>query len=255
MRLADWANGVLRRHEHALKAVRRLTGPARRAALPVLAGNGRGLRVHVGPSSLMRVVSTVEAEVERTFLDLLHPGDVVYDVGANIGWFSLLAARKVGPEGAVFAFEPSLANVVYLRMNVETNELTNVVAIPAAVEQRDGWGSFSEDSSLEGHLSSDGGSLVPLVSLDAWPDLVGCRPPDVLKVDVEGAEADVLRGMKTLLRTAKPVLIIELHGTDAEVAEVLGSAGYTHSPIGAATDDADRGSPSHIIARPDETAV
>jgi FkbM family methyltransferase len=227
--------------------VRRLTGPARRAGLPVLAGNGRGLRVHVGPSSLMRIVSTVEADVEEVFLDLLKPGDVVYDIGANIGWFSMLAARRVGPDGAVYAFEPSLANAVYLRMNAATNGFDNVVVVPAAVDDRDGWGRFTEDSSLEGHLSSDGESLVPLLSLDAWPEAAGCRPPDLLKIDVEGAEVGVLEGMRGLLSAVRPALIIELHETGAEVGEVLRDAGYEHSPIGAPAD----GTPAtHIVATP-----
>lgn len=246
MRLADWANSALRRNEPALKAVRRLTGPVRRAGLPVLGGNGRGLRVHVGPSSLMRIVSTVEADVEQVFLDQLKPGDVVYDVGANVGWFSLLAARKVGPQGSVFAFEPSLANAFYLRMNAATNGFANVIPVPAAVGADDGWGRFSEESSLEGHLSSDGESLVPLVSLDRWPETVGSAPPALLKIDVEGAEGGVLRGMETLLRTAKPALIIELHGTAAEVAEILDGFGYVYNPIGAVSIE----TATHIVARP-----
>jgi len=250
MKLADWANRSLRRHEGALKAVRRLTGPVRRAGLPVMGGNGRGLRVHVGPSSLMRIVSTVEADVEEAFLAEIEPGDVVYDVGANIGWFSLLAARKVGPQGAVFAFEPSLGNAFYLRMNVATNGFANVFTVPGAAGTGDGWARFSEESSLEGRLSADGESLVPLVSLDGWPAAVESGPPALLKIDVEGAEVDVLRGMENLLRTAKPVLIIELHGTAAEVTAVLEEFGYGYRPIGVATvADA-----THIIARPGEPA-
>lgn len=252
MKLADWANRSLRRHEGALRAVRRLTGPIRRAGLPVTRGNGRGLRVHVGPSSLARIFSTVEADVESAFLDELQPGDVVYDVGANIGWFSMLAARKVGPQGSVFAFEPSLANAFYLRMNAATNGLVNVITVPAAAGSGGGWGRFSEESSLEGRLSNDGESLVPLVSLDEWPEAVGSKPPALLKIDVEGGEGDVLRGMETLLRTAKPVLIVELHGTAAEVAAILDGFGYEYSPLSGATSIE---TALHILARPREPAA
>jgi hypothetical protein len=73
----------------------------------------------------------------------------------------------------------------------------------------------------------------------------------VLKIDVEGAEVGVLQGMRAMLSTVKPVLIIELHGTGAAVAEILGDVGYEQSPIGA-TGDADGAPPSHIVARPAE---
>lgn len=198
----------------------------------------------------MRIVSTVEPEVEKAFLDRLKPGDVVYDVGANIGWFSLLAARRVGPRGAVIAFEPSLANAFYVRRNAATNGFGNVTAVPAAVASEDGWARFSESSSLEGHLSSDGGAVVPVLSLDAWQEAGGHRPPDLLKIDVEGAEAAVLRGMEALLRKVKPVLIIELHGTGDEVAAVLAEMEYSFSVIAE-----ENGTASHIVARPDEPAA
>lgn len=227
-----------------MKAAHKLTVPARRSALPVMGGNGRGLRVRVGPSSLMRIVSTVEADVEEVFLDSLRPGGVVYDVGANIGWFSLLAARGVGPGGAVYAFEPFLANAYYLRLNAASNGFGNVTTVPAAVGSTDGWARFAEESSLEGRLSSEGESLVPLLSLDKWVAEMECRPPDLLKIDVEGAEADVLRGMEALLSSAKPVLIIELHGTGPEVTQVLEGFGYEHSPIGDPTTSV------HLVARP-----
>jgi FkbM family methyltransferase len=247
MSTAARANEFLRHHPRALSAAHRLTIPARRTPLPVLAGNGRGLRVRVGPSTLTRIVSRIETEVEDALLHAIQPGDVVYDVGANIGWFSLLAARRVGPTGQVVAFEPAPANVRYIRSNATSNRLANIVAVPAAVSDHDGWGDFIADGSLKGHLGT-GGDPVPVVSLDTWA--ASHAPPSVLKIDVEGAEGAVLRGMLSTLHALGPTLIIELHDTGTEVADLLDSAGYSHRPIGC--DGATRDAPwwAHVLASP-----
>lgn len=238
--IAHKANRFIREHRRTREAARRLSAPARAVALPVLVGKGRGLRLRTGPSTLMRVVSTVEGDVEATLLDLLGDGDTVYDIGANVGWFSLLAARTVGSRGRVVAFEPSLANASLLERNATVNGFDNISVIPAAVGDRDGWASFSNASSLKGKLQDAGEAQVPILSLDAWLTETGEKPPEVLKVDVEGAEAAVLRGMRQTLHTHKPALIIELHDTNTEVADLLDEAGYRHQPIdhGASTRDA-----------------
>jgi FkbM family methyltransferase len=256
---------ALSSHPRVRALARRLTAPARRRALPVLRGNGRGLRVRFGASALIQVVSDVEAEVEAAFLRLLRPGDVVYDVGANIGWYSLLAARGVGPAGQVLAFEPSVANAACVRENALRNGFEHVTTIPAAVTDRSGWATFLDKGSLEGRLSKDDSpeqtrrraaldtryrrtSVVPIIALDAWIAETGSQPPDVLKIDVEGAEAGVLRGMAHTLRTAKPRLVIELHGTRTEVADVLDSVDY--QPVVIESDAPLRQAPwwAHVLA-------
>lgn len=244
----------------------RLTQPARRAALPVLRGRGRGLRVRVG-DSIMRVAGRGEPEVEKAMLDLISPGDVVYDVGANIGWYSLLAARAVGPAGSVLAFEPGLENALFAQQNAELNGLSNVTVIPAALTDEDGWMSFLQRGSLEGRLEKDdsdaqaarrargtfavtGRTLVPIARLDTWLAESGQRPPHVVKIDVEGAEVGVLRGMEQTLRSQGPTLIIELHGTREEVLDELDGVGYEHRAI--EYDGPTRQAPwwAHVLARP-----
>jgi FkbM family methyltransferase len=239
----------------------------RRSALPILGGAGRGLRVRFGDSALMRAVSRAEAQVEDAFLALLRPGDVVYDVGANIGWYSLLAARAVGASGRVLAFEPTVQNASLATANAIGNGFANVTVIPAAVTDEDGWATFLHRGSLEGRLSKDdteaqakrrarlqpkplGSSVVPVLSLDRWIAKANQPPPRVLKIDVEGAEVGVLRGMRQTLRSARPALVIELHATQAEVADVLDEADYEHSLI--ETGGPTREGPwwAHVLARP-----
>ncbi|MCW2969034.1 MAG: FkbM family methyltransferase [Solirubrobacterales bacterium] len=244
----------------------RLSAPARRAALPVLRGNGRGLRVRVG-GSIMRVAGRGEPQVEQAYLELLRPGDVVYDVGANIGWYSLLAARVVGPAGRVLAFEPSLENALFAQQNAAVNGLDNITVVPAALTDRDGWMTFLQGGSVEGRLEKDdsaaqaerrasrnmrfeGRTQVPVTTLDSWLAQTGEPPPSVVKIDVEGAEVGVLRGMEQTLRGAGPTLIIELHGTRDEVADQLDHSGYEHFTI--ERDVPTRQAPwwAHVLARP-----
>ena len=220
--------------------------------MPVLRGPGRGLRVAVG-DSIVRVTGRGEPDIEAKMLELIGPHDVVFDAGANIGWYSLLAAR-VARE--VVAFEPSLANARLAQRNAAANGLSNLTVVPAALTDEDGWLPFLERGSLMGRLEKSDSqeqaerrasnsfhgatrTVVPAASLDRWLAVTGHAPPSLMKIDVEGAELGVLRGMRHTLETARPVLIIELHGTRGEVVPILEEAGYSHEPL----------SRSHLLAR------
>jgi FkbM family methyltransferase len=252
------------------KLQHRVTRPVRRTALPVMRGPGRGLRVRAG-ESIIRVTSRGEPKVESSYLGLLRPGDVVYDIGANIGWYSLLAARVVGPAGSVLAFEPSLENALVARQNAAVNRLANITVIAAALTDEDGWMPFLEKGSLEGRLEKDDGpaqaerrarqtvqvagrTLVPATTLDSWIAHTGQPAPTLIKIDVEGAEVGALRGMLGTLRDARPTLIIELHGTRDEVADELDAAGYEHAAI--ERDVPTREAPwwAHVLATPKRVA-
>jgi FkbM family methyltransferase len=248
-------------------AQHRLTWPVRQTALPVLRGNGRGLRVRFDESALTRAVSTIEGHVEEAFLANLHPGEVVFDIGANIGWYSLLAARAVGPSGRVLAFEPSLANAALVQRNAASNHFANVSVIPAALTDQDGWMTFLDKGNLQGRLDKDdfdaqtqrratrdqkvkGTSLVPVSRLDSWLEQTGQPAPGLVKMDVEGSEVGVLRGMTQTLKDSAPTLIIELHGTNAQVADLLDAAGYRHAPIEVGTTTREAPYWAHVLARP-----
>lgn len=242
-----------------------LTGPARRSPLPVLRGPGRGLRVRVG-ESIMRVSGRGEPAIEGKMLELIGPGDVVYDAGANIGWYSLLAARAVGPSGTVVAFEPSLANARLVQQNAAANGFSNLTVVPAALTDEDGWLGFIEHGSLMGRLEKNDSeaqarrraqrefagarTVVPAAALDTWLARTGQPPPTFMKIDVEGAEAGVLRGMRETLAGARPTLIVELHGTREEVASALDEAGYEHAAIEGGMPTREAPWWAHVLARP-----
>ncbi len=146
----------------------------------------------------------------EALLNLIESGDVVLDVGANIGYYTLLFARKVGSAGKVFAFEPDPDNFQLLCRNVEANGYSNVVLVNKAVSDHSGPARLvrCDQQRAAHHLWSHEGAAsaveVESVALDDFfADYEG--PIHLIKMDIEGAEAMVLAGMQTLLRRCGPI--------------------------------------------------
>lgn len=184
----------------------------------------RGERVRVAGSSIdvpgtRRIRLSVVAgnlRIHRLFDRYVRPGATVVDVGANIGYNAIHAARLAGSRGRVVAVEPAADNLAVLRRNVAAARLENVVVEPVAAGRSSGThelfvrGAVSAVNSLfpqSCYASVTDVVRVPVVPLD---ELVsGCA--DVVKIDVEGAELDVLEGMPRLLAAAAPVIVVEWH--------------------------------------------
>jgi FkbM family methyltransferase len=148
-----------------------------------------------------------EPDITAWIRDRLSPGATVVDVGANIGYFTLLAAAAVGPGGKVHAVEPLPSTVDVLKRNIALNEFANVTVHPVACSDKEGTIEiFSGDAGNLGNSSTLGGQrsegLVPCVSLDRLLD--GSDAPTLLKIDTEGDEARVLSGAKNTLRRMAP---------------------------------------------------
>jgi FkbM family methyltransferase len=151
-------------------------------------------------------------------LDLLHPGDVFVDVGANIGYFSVLAASVVGEEGAVFAFEPDPDNFRLLQANAALNEQQRCIApVRAALSDTAGTGRlFLAEDNLGDHqvyAGEEDRPSLPIELLQGSEYLAErLRRLDLLKVDTQGSEFHVMAGLLPLLLTLphKPRIIIEL---------------------------------------------
>ena len=226
-----------------------LLTPARRMSLPVLSGPARGVRLEVGPSSPRWLSGRIEAAVQREYAALVGPGAVVYDVGANIGFYTLLAARLAGPPGRVVAYEPNPVNAAVLRRNARSAPA--VLVREAAVAAGTGPRGLQTSASLTSRLTDDPGALrVACTTIDAEV-AAGVPAPNVVKIDVEGAETDVLAGMQATLAQHRPVLLIELHGRNAEVAAALAAAGYEHRVIETpALALVAAGPEVHVVCRP-----
>lgn len=192
--------------------------PDRPTRIVVRAGAGAGLRLVIDPRTEKYYWSGLyEPRAQEVIVDHLASGDVMWDVGAHIGFLSAIAARTVGPRGRVVAFEPLPANVLRLTQTVEMNGLTNVSIRDVAVSSSVGTGAFHVNlSSAMGGLAGagDGERIdVQTTTLDAELDL--SRPPQLVKIDVEGFEEEVLAGAQGLFTKVRPFLIIELLTAEA----------------------------------------
>lgn len=200
----------------------------RTAVVPVMSGPLRGARWIVGAATHGSWLGTYEAAKQQLIERALKPGSVFYDVGANAGFYSLLASKR----GArAYAFEPLPENLRFLNEHVRLNA-ANVVVVEAAVGREAGEAKFAiSESRAQGALSSEGTLLVKVVSLDGFI-AAGHPAPDVIKMDIEGGEVEALRGMgETLAR--KPTIFLATHSEriHEECLAILEAAGYRTSLI------------------------
>ncbi|MDX6698990.1 MAG: hypothetical protein QOE65_2387 [Solirubrobacteraceae bacterium] len=226
-------------------------GPARNLLL-----SGARLPLdHVQGFAVVR--GLLEAPVQEALRRTVARGSVVYDAGANLGFFTLLAARLTGPTGRVEAFEPLPASAAAVRANAALNGFDQVAVHQAALGRETGRGEFlavAEPS--QSHLCDRGRHPDTRDVLDvevlALDDLVGSGrlpPPDVLKIDVEGSEIAALEGARDVLRNHGPAVVCETHETNREVHDLLVELGYSVENLEGPEPVPEAG-PTHILARP-----
>ena len=215
----------------------------KRKLMTVRSGINTGYRWIVGSSTHGCWLGTYEWEKQDIVVQLVRPGMKILDIGANAGFYTLAFARLAGAKGHVWAFEPLAANVVHLLQHVQVNGLGNVSVIQAAVADRSGIAGFAvHQSNAMGAISEKASSYrVPTLSLD---DLVRdgvIDAPDLVKMDVEGAEALALTGAREILARGQSTWLISLHGAaQAELCvAILRRAGYeVRLPDGAPAPEA-----------------
>ena len=200
----------------------------RNLALPVLSGVNRGLRWRLGAGVKRCWLGQYETRELALMARCVRPGGVVYDLGAHAGYYSLAAARAVGPGGRVFAFEPDATNLDDLRFHVARNGLKQIEIVPHPVGLKHGdlVGFGAGASSFEGHVVA-GGDL-RLVSIDGWRAETNAPPPNFVKMDVEGFELEALDGALTVLGRVDAVWTVALHGIDQAIGSLrrLRAAGF-----------------------------
>ena len=180
-------------------------------------------------------------------LHVIRPGQTIIDVGANFGYFTLLSAPRVGGSGRVIAFEPEPANAALLRENVALNAHTNITVEEMAVGRaaarvrfrtaRPGeWNRGKTATVPAENVGNDGVINVPCVGLDAYCDEHGIRRVDILKMDVEGGEAEAVEGMRRGVQEGRyrrvflevhPPQLQQLGREPADILAVFLERGYT----------------------------
>ena len=208
-----------------------------------------------------------EAETTRLFRSILKEGNVVVDLGANIGYYSLMASRKVGAGGRVYSFEPEPTNFRFFRKNIDLNGYANITPVNKAVSERNGTtqlficeydtghhtiNRFDGIAAYQKHRVQEGKTAVDIetVTLDDFLRDKE-RAVDVMKVDVEGAEVLAFRGMDRVLRESPnlrmiveffPLLIRSMGCSPEEwIDGMTGKYGFEISIIGEDYSAKDRG--------------
>ncbi len=170
-------------------------------------------------------LGTYETDLQAAIHDLVQPGWVAYDVGANIGYVSLLLAQKLGPSGKIFAFEALPDNLERLCIQIALNGLKpGVVVVPGAVAAASEpihflvgpSGAMGKAEGSAGRTQQYQESIeVSGIALDDFIYRDGNPAPQVIKMDIEGGETLALQGMLRLLVEAHPLILLELHGPEA----------------------------------------
>jgi FkbM family methyltransferase len=210
-----------------------------------------GLEVLVVPgqqiSQAVYLSGTYEPTTTAVLQRLLHEGDTFIDVGANVGMFTMIASRCVGRAGRVVAFEPSGREFARLRYHIDHNRLDNIEALQMAAGGREGTAVLRVADALHAGLNTIEERFmytdvreayrekVQVVTIDDVVSRLSISKVAVIKVDVEGAEADVIAGAAQTIARDRPALILEIasaalapgHGGRSSIESLLRSHGYS----------------------------
>lgn len=189
---------------------------------------------------------TYENEELELVRSLLKPEDVFVDLGANIGLYSMIASRAVGPKGHVYSFEPFPLNTERLKQHLATNQCSNATVIQKAVADKSGsltlkYDHSSQNTGMPSAYNTYGTEVqVKVVALDEEAKDQKWNRVDFIKMDIEGGEYLALLGMRQILETWVPKILLELHPqavartpyTANQIIEILTERNYTGRQIG-----------------------
>ena len=216
-------------------------------------GSLTGRSLYINPDAQAYQSKMLEGKFDQALFEYVDRtnwnGKVIYDIGAHIGYHTLNFAQRVGEKGRVFSFEPHFLHLNRIKMNLSRNSdlATIVTLVPVAVSNSSGRIEFFSTDMVEGGGSSasfiqGASTTLPMSSYTNYKptevesasldDLVArgrCLPPDLLKIDVEGAEGLVIDGGLETLRKYKPRIVMEVHSLPAllHVTTLLLSLGYS----------------------------
>ena len=169
--------------------------------------------------SLLLSINKIYEENETNFVkNLIKKGDIVLDIGANIGYYTLLFAQLVGNSGKVYSFEPDPRNYQLIEKNIEINNFTNVVLVKKGVSNKSEKATFylmksgAHNTLKKGHSGTIDEIDIDVISLDDYFKILPIIP-DFIKMDIEGNELNALKGMKNILKSNKTKIMMEVGAT------------------------------------------
>lgn len=206
---------------------------------------------YAADTSVWQPLGSYEVETVEWLLAKLFPGAVFFDIGANVGYMTLLGSLTVGDKGKVVSFEPVPENVTIIQKQIELNQLKNVSLETCALSdfpgetlftvEKNSANSHFRDLPLEHARTDELRTItVPVATLDSYTDRHGIRP-DVIKIDVEGAEFRTLKGAAKTLQMMKPAVLVSTHSLELKTTcrsllesfdyTVTNLAGYEHEIV------------------------
>jgi FkbM family methyltransferase len=228
----------------------------------ISAGPAKGLVFPISlPQDKLIWTGTCEKEVAETIAANIRPGDICLDIGSHRGFMAGIMALASHHE--VFCFEPNPENQAHLEKLRELNPALKLKLVNLAVSDSIGQAEFSimpessmgklKDSGFQSDADQSGWIRVDTRTLDSLLEDQSIAPPNFIKIDVEGAEVQVLRGAEQLIERCHPVMVIELHTSELarECSELLRCKGYSAQIIqeGISLQSKDGFSVCHLLAR------
>lgn len=189
--------------------------------LPILQGPAKGMRWIVGSFHHGCYLGSYELEKQKELVKYLLPGMVVYDIGAHVGFYTLLFSKLVGIKGYVYAFEPFPSNFTSLEKHFKLNKLDNVKIEQCAVSNDNSEliffpSKFSAQGSIikNNQYNQTNHFKVNSLTIDNYVYNLNNLAPDFIKMDIEGAEYLACLGMQRILKEKKPIIFMALHGVE-----------------------------------------
>jgi len=200
--------------------------------LPILQGPLKGKKWFVSSGVLEYYLGSYELNKVKLFQKHIQEGMVIYDIGAHVGYFSLLAATLV-KDGCVISFEPNRRNIDYLRQHIIINNYSNIFLKMIAISDKNNLALFKEgNENSTGKISKYGNLFVVTRTIDSMVESGEIPSPNFMKIDVEGHEIYVLKGSSKTLRMHKPMISIDTHNDEIKknCITFLRSHGYSIRP-------------------------
>jgi FkbM family methyltransferase len=237
-----------------------------RGELRVLGGPAHGSRLsgehfaHWGAQAWSVLTGTHEPMVHEALRRTLGPGGVFIDVGSNLGYTALLAAGIVGPSGRVIALDAQRECAEATRANARLNGLSQVEVLHSAAAAQSGAAEvivtqdplWTRLASVGEHPLEVRREQVETTSIDDLVERFGLPAVNVVKIDVEGAELDVISGMRRVLAGQRPFVIAEMHDRNEPFARALADAGYRVVNLDGLEPVAFAGANVHVLCEPVE---
>jgi FkbM family methyltransferase len=219
-KMINWIGAAQFRYPLLAPLIRKVGGAIRDTEGVISAGAAKGLRFNGKYGFPGYLLGTTEPEQQRWLVKNVSEGDVVYEIGANVGFFSLLCGGLTGPKGRVEAFEPNPICASACRHNVSLNNFNHIGVHEIALSDsvREVLFQCPDESTALGKISSERGGknsgaemLIRTEKLDDYVGKMRLRAPTLLIIDVEGHEIEVLKGARQIIKQYRPKINCEIH--------------------------------------------